>query len=127
MAAWLRRPERSITITGLSLAIWSASVEELAQAHDIPVHLTERVDAETIDLVKRAEPDVIVVNSWYTRMPSELYTLPPHGTLSGGVERPYRDIPYDRMVDDFLRALGSGERAERIMVQNPARLYGFDS
>jgi methionyl-tRNA formyltransferase len=63
-------------------AIWSASVEELARENGIPVHLTERVDAETIDLVKRAEPDVIVVNSWYTRMPAELYTLPPHGTLN---------------------------------------------
>lgn len=63
-------------------AIWSASVSDLAREHGIPVHLTDRVDAETIDLVKRAEPDVIVVNSWYTRMPPELYTLPPHGTLN---------------------------------------------
>jgi methionyl-tRNA formyltransferase len=63
-------------------AIWSESVERLARTHGIPVHLTERVDAETIDLVKRAEPDVIVVNSWYTWMPPELYTLPPHGTLN---------------------------------------------
>jgi methionyl-tRNA formyltransferase len=63
-------------------AIFSDSVEELARAHGIPVHLTERVDAATIDLVKRAVPDVIVVNSWYTRMPPELYNLPPHGTLN---------------------------------------------
>ncbi|MFI6363248.1 methionyl-tRNA formyltransferase [Nocardia sp. NPDC050630] len=62
--------------------IWSDSVEELAREHGIPVHLTERADAETIDLVKRAEPDVIVVNSWYTWMPAELYNLPPHGTLN---------------------------------------------
>lgn len=63
-------------------AIFSESVEELAQDHGIPVHVTERVDAETIDLVKRAEPDVIVVNSWYNWMPPELYNLPPHGTLN---------------------------------------------
>ncbi|MFZ3291134.1 methionyl-tRNA formyltransferase [Mycobacterium sp.] len=63
-------------------AIWSAPVEELAREHGIRVHLAERVDAETIDLVKRAEPDVIVVNSWYYRMPLELYDLPPHGTLN---------------------------------------------
>jgi methionyl-tRNA formyltransferase len=63
-------------------AIWSAPVEELAREHGIPVHFTERVDAETIDLVKRAEPDVIVVNSWYHKMPAELYDLPPHGTLN---------------------------------------------
>ncbi|MBH0777634.1 methionyl-tRNA formyltransferase [Nocardia bovistercoris] len=63
-------------------AIWSDSVEELAARHSIPVHLTERVDAETIDLVKRADPEVIVVNSWYTWMPKELWDLPPHGTLN---------------------------------------------
>ncbi|MGE2688616.1 methionyl-tRNA formyltransferase [Mycolicibacterium pulveris] len=62
--------------------IFSDSVEELAQSLGIPVHLTERVDNDTIDLVKRAEPDVIVVNSWYTWMPPELYELPPHGTLN---------------------------------------------
>lgn len=62
--------------------IFNDSVEELAREHGIPVHLTERADAETIDLVKRAEPDVIVVNSWYTWMPAELYAMPPHGTLN---------------------------------------------
>lgn len=62
--------------------IWSDSVEELAREHGIPVHLTERADEETIDLVKRAEPDVIVVNSWYTWMPPELYNMPTHGTLN---------------------------------------------
>jgi methionyl-tRNA formyltransferase len=36
--------------------IFSESVEELARERGIPVHLTDRVDAETIDLVKRAEP-----------------------------------------------------------------------
>ncbi|GAB17608.1 putative formyltransferase [Gordonia effusa NBRC 100432] len=61
---------------------WADSVEDLARANDIPVHLTERADAETIDIVKRAEPDLIVVNSWYTWMPKELYDLPPHGTLN---------------------------------------------
>lgn len=63
-------------------AIWSASVEQLARDHGVPVHITHRADAETIDLVKRAEPDVIVVNSWYSWMPPELYKLPPHGTLN---------------------------------------------
>ncbi|SEH82121.1 methionyl-tRNA formyltransferase [Mycolicibacterium rutilum] len=63
-------------------AIWSESVEDFARDRDIPVHLTERIDNDTIDLVKRAEPDVIVVNSWYTWMPPELYQLPPHGTLN---------------------------------------------
>lgn len=63
-------------------AIWSSSVEVLAREHGIPVHLTERVDAETIEVVKRAQPDVIIVNSWYSWMPPELYALPTHGTLN---------------------------------------------
>ncbi|MGW0159222.1 methionyl-tRNA formyltransferase [Mycobacterium sp. NPDC003323] len=62
--------------------IFSDSVEELARERGIPVHLTERVDHKTIDLVRSAEPDVIVVNSWYTWMPPALYNLPPHGTLN---------------------------------------------
>ncbi|MEV0105648.1 methionyl-tRNA formyltransferase [Nocardia sp. NPDC050799] len=62
--------------------IWSDSVQELAREHGIPLHLTEHADAETIDLVKRAEPDVIVVNSWYTWMPAELYDMPTYGTLN---------------------------------------------
>ncbi|WP_280234095.1 methionyl-tRNA formyltransferase [Nocardia cyriacigeorgica] len=86
--------------------IWSDSVEELAREHGIPVHLTERADAETIDLVKRAEPDVIVVNSWYTWMPAELYEMPTYGTLN----------LHDSLLPKFtgfspvLWALISGER-----------------
>jgi methionyl-tRNA formyltransferase len=63
-------------------AIWSAPVDELAHEHGIPVHFAERVDAETIDLVDHFAPDVVVVNSWYHRMPAELYDLPLHGTLN---------------------------------------------
>ncbi|SKH91751.1 methionyl-tRNA formyltransferase [Mycobacteroides abscessus subsp. bolletii] len=63
-------------------AIWAAPVEELAREHGIPVHFSKRVDAETIDLVRSVDPDVIVVNSWYNRMPVELYDLPPYGTLN---------------------------------------------
>ncbi len=63
-------------------AIWSSSVEELALERGIPVHLTDRVDAETIEVVKRARPDVIVVNSWYSWMPPELYAWPRYGTLN---------------------------------------------
>lgn len=86
--------------------IWSDSVEELARERGIPVHVTERADEETIDLVKRAEPDVIVVNSWYTWMPAELYDMPPHGTLN----------LHDSLLPKFtgfspvLWALISGER-----------------
>lgn len=63
-------------------AMWSDSVAELAAQHGIAVHRTHRADPATIDLVARAAPDVIVVNSWYSWLPPQLYELPPHGTLN---------------------------------------------
>jgi predicted TIM-barrel fold metal-dependent hydrolase len=38
---------------------------------------------------------------------------------------PYRAIDYSASVDDFVMAVGSGELAERILTDNPVRLYGF--
>ena len=63
-------------------AIFSDSVEDLARANGIDVHLTDRADAETIELVRRAEPDLIVVNSWYTWMSADLYAMPKYGTIN---------------------------------------------
>jgi len=51
---------------------------------------------------------------------------PPHGLQDdGAVALPYRALSYEKLVDDFFEAVGSNERAERIMSDNPARLYGF--
>jgi predicted TIM-barrel fold metal-dependent hydrolase len=51
---------------------------------------------------------------------------PPHEAHKGseipGVNRP---LSYDQLVDDFLTALPSIELADRIMHDNPDRLYGF--
>ncbi len=38
---------------------------------------------------------------------------------------PYRDLSYDRLVEDFIAALPSPRLADQIMRDNPARLYGF--
>jgi predicted TIM-barrel fold metal-dependent hydrolase len=38
---------------------------------------------------------------------------------------PYRTLSYETLVDDFLAAIGAAELAERIMSDNPGRLYGF--
>src|SRR3954452_3720273 len=40
-------------------SIWADSVEELARDHGIPVHLAQRPDAELMERVKQAEPDII--------------------------------------------------------------------
>ncbi len=51
---------------------------------------------------------------------------PPHEAHKGPDRVvPYRDLPYERVVDDFLAALPSEGLADRIMRDNPARLYEF--
>lgn len=50
----------------------------------------------------------------------------PHDQAGGpDVPLPYREIPYARLLDDFIAALPSPELAEAVLVDNPARLYGF--
>jgi predicted TIM-barrel fold metal-dependent hydrolase len=41
------------------------------------------------------------------------------------VVTPYRDLSYDKLVDDFIAALPSPGLAGQILRDNPARLYGF--
>lgn len=43
----------------------------------------------------------------------------------GSVVLPYRALRYETVVDDFMAAVGSSELSERIMADNPARLYEF--
>ena len=54
--------------------------------------------------------------------------LPPElsqtGALSGpDVPMAYLDLSYTQLVDDFIAALPSPDLADRILVDNPARLY----
>jgi predicted TIM-barrel fold metal-dependent hydrolase len=52
---------------------------------------------------------------------------PPHEEHRGpDVPGCYRPLPYERVLDDFLAALASAALAERIMRDNPARLYEFE-
>jgi predicted TIM-barrel fold metal-dependent hydrolase len=51
---------------------------------------------------------------------------PPHGLQTGhGVPLPYRAIEYGAVLDGFRDSLPAGTRAETILCDNPARLYGF--
>ena len=51
---------------------------------------------------------------------------PPHDQQMGGaVLAPYRNLRYETLVDDFVAAVSSVELAERILSDNPARLYEF--
>ena len=52
---------------------------------------------------------------------------PPHEQQMGSaVLSPYRSLRYETLVDDFMEAVGGAESAERILSDNPARLYGFE-
>jgi predicted TIM-barrel fold metal-dependent hydrolase len=52
---------------------------------------------------------------------------PPHDQQMGGaVLAPYRNLRYETLVDDFVAAVGSAELAERVLSNNPARLYEFE-
>jgi hypothetical protein len=37
----------------------------------------------------------------------------------------YRNLRYETVVDDFMAAVGSVELIERILSDNPTRLYEF--
>jgi predicted TIM-barrel fold metal-dependent hydrolase len=51
---------------------------------------------------------------------------PPHDAQKGSeIPGVNRALSYDQLVDDFLTALPATELADRIMHENPDRLYGF--
>ncbi|MEV6981748.1 methionyl-tRNA formyltransferase [Sphaerisporangium sp. NPDC051017] len=63
--------------------IWDDSVAELAAKHDVPVLLRRRPgDAELLQALRGAAPDIIVANNWRTWLPPDIFDLPPHGTLN---------------------------------------------
>lgn len=52
---------------------------------------------------------------------------PPHNVQMGSdLHSPYRNLRYADLMADFIAAVGSAELAERILSDNPARLYGFE-
>lgn len=51
---------------------------------------------------------------------------PPHDQHKGAcIVAPYRTLRYETLVDEFITGVGSRQLAERILSDNPARLYGF--
>jgi methionyl-tRNA formyltransferase len=63
--------------------IWNDSVKELAHSHGIPVLERKYVnDAEAIEIIARAAPDVLVLSDWRTWVSPEVYMLPPFGGIN---------------------------------------------
>lgn len=82
-------------------------------------------------LAMRADPAwlraILTVASDRSVWGSDWPHTPPHERHEGGdVVSPYRGLRYEEMIDEFTTAIRSEELAERILSENPARLYGFD-
>jgi predicted TIM-barrel fold metal-dependent hydrolase len=81
--------------------------------------LAGRPDAAWLAAILAAAPERC---AWGSDWPH----TPPHETQHGSaVAAPYRNLRYDAIVDEFIAAVGSAELSERIMSDNPARLYEF--
>ena len=80
----------------------------------------------------RTKPDSEWVAELYAAAPPRClwgsdWPHPPAADAHQGAANgaPYRDLSYDALVNDFIAALPSPRLADRIMRDNPARLYGF--
>ena len=84
-----------------------------------PDPLATRPDRRWLDAILSCSEERCV---WGSDWPH----TPPHDDHEGpDVVGRYRALSYERLVDDFVAALGSDALADRIMRDNPARLYEF--
>jgi predicted TIM-barrel fold metal-dependent hydrolase len=104
-------------------------LELLAQPHVwIKLSAPYRVSADP--LATRADPAwtgaILKIAPGRCVWGSDWPHTPPHEQHRGGdTVSPYRDLRYERLIDEFIDASGSEEVAERVLSDNPARLYGF--
>ena len=81
--------------------------------------LATRVDPGWLKAILRIAPDRCV---WGSDWP---HTPPHEKHMGGSVVSLYRSLRYETLFDNFLSASGSAELAERILSDNPGRLYKF--
>ncbi len=75
--------------------------------------------AEWLSALLETAPDRMVWGSDWPHPPSRSDQRDKNAVL------PYRNISYSRLLHDFVDALPDSALAERILVSNPSRLYGF--
>ena len=85
-----------------------------------PDPLATRPDATWLAAILTTAPDRCV---WGSDWP---HTPPHEAQMGSAVLAPYRNLHSATLVDDFIVATGSVELAERILSDNPARLYDFE-
>jgi predicted TIM-barrel fold metal-dependent hydrolase len=81
-------------------------------------------------LATRPDPDwlaaILAIAPGHCVWGSDWPHTPPHNMQMGSdLHAPYRRLRYGGVLDDFIAAVGSTELAERILSDNPARLYEF--
>jgi predicted TIM-barrel fold metal-dependent hydrolase len=106
-----------------------ALLELIAQAHVwMKLSAPYRVSADPLatsanpawlDAILKVAPDRCV---WGSDWP---HTPPHEQHQGGGVVSPHRRLRYETLLDAFTNAIASEELAERILSDNPSRLYGF--
>jgi predicted TIM-barrel fold metal-dependent hydrolase len=81
--------------------------------------MSTRPDREWVaELYAAAPPRCVWGSDWPHPPPADQHQ-------GSAATAPYRDLSYDKLVDDFIAALPSPALADQIMRDNPARLYGF--
>lgn len=104
-----------LTLLGLPHVWMKLSAPYRVSADDLAL----RADPAWLAALLKAAPDRCV---WGSDWPH----TPPHAAQGDGAKvLPYRKLDYEEVVDAFLAAVGAKEIAERIMTDNPARLYRF--
>jgi predicted TIM-barrel fold metal-dependent hydrolase len=82
--------------------------------------LATRPDPAWLAAILAIAPDRCV---WGSDWP---HTPPHEEQMGSAVLGAYRNLRYETLVDEFMTAVGAKEMAERILSDNPARLYGFE-
>ena len=82
--------------------------------------LATKPDPAWLSAILAVAPDRCV---WGSDWP---HTPPHEEQMGSAVLAPYRRLRYETRVDDFIASVGSAELAERILSENPARLYAFE-
>ena len=141
------------TIIDAQAAIRSSTLPIVLDHYGVPGDATPESREGRALLALLCLPHIwMKLSSPYRVVPNPLATVPPAEWLSAFLSRapgrcvwgsdwphppsrgdqkdtnaalPYRNIDYRRLLTDFLEALPEPALAERILVSNPARLYGF--
>jgi predicted TIM-barrel fold metal-dependent hydrolase len=94
------------------------------------IKLSAPYRSSTDDLATRPDPDwlaaILAIAPTRCVWGSDWPHTPPHTVQMGSdLHAPYRRLSYGAVLDGFIAAVGSTELAERILSENPARLYEF--